>query len=230
MKTNYVLVDFENVQPGKIVPPSDIPIKVLVFLGEKQAKVSVELAMSLQSMGDKAEYIRITGSGKNALDFHIAFWIGKLSEKDPNSYFHIVSKDTGFDPLVKHLRKRKILAQRVSVVSDIQILNGAANGTPAERLNSIAHSLKLRGSSRPRKRKTLRNTISAMFMKTLKENEIDDLVAGLEKKGLISFSDDVVTYNLQKVDHSLESTPTNHPPHRPSADEKGNLAPENGIT
>lgn len=199
MKTNYILVDFENVQPGVINTTPDIPIKVLVFIGETQTKVSVDLAISLQSLGDKAEYVRITGSGKNALDFHIAYWVGKLSEKDPKSYFHIVSKDTGFDPLIKHLRKNKILARRVSVVSDIQILNGSTNGSPAERLNSIAQSLQLRGNSRPRKRQTLRNTISAMFMKTLKENEIDDLVAGLEKKGLISFSDDVVTYNLQDV-------------------------------
>lgn len=197
MKTNYILVDFENVQPGKINPPADMLVKVLVFLGETQTKVSLDLAMSLQSLGNNAEYIKITGSGKNALDFHIAFWIGKLSEKEPNSYFHIVSKDTGFDPLVKYLRKNKILARRVSIISDIQILNGAASGTPAERLNSVAESLRLRGSSRPRKRSTLKNTISAMFMKTLMENEIDNLVSGLEKKGLISFTEDVVTYHFQ---------------------------------
>lgn len=212
MKTNYILVDFENVQPGQIYPPSEVPVKVLVFLGERQTKVSVELAMSLQSLGDNAEYIRITGTGKNALDFHIAFWIGRLSEKDPNSYFHIVSKDSGFDPLVKHLRNRKILAQRVSVVSDIQILNGATNGSPTERLNSIAQSLKLRGSSRPRKRKTLRNTISAMFMKTLKEDEIDELVVGLEKEGLISLENDIVTYNLKEVNKSVLTTPDTAPP------------------
>lgn len=197
MKTNYILVDFENVQPGKINPPEDMLVKVLVFLGETQTKVSLDLAMSLQALGNNAEYIKITGSGKNALDFHIAFWIGKLSEKEPKSYFHIVSKDTGFDPLVKYLRKNKILARRVSIISDIQILNGAASGTPAERLNSVAESLRLRGSSRPRKRSTLKNTISAMFMKTLMENEIDNLVSGLEKKGLISFTEDVVTYHFQ---------------------------------
>jgi hypothetical protein len=202
LKTNYILVDFENVQPKDLKAPADIPIKVIVFLGEKQTKLPVELAISLQALGDNAEYIRITGSGKNALDFHIAFWIGKLSEADPNSYFHIVSKDTGFDPLIKHLRKTKILAQRVSMFSDIQILNGGNTGSIEEKVTSIAKSLKLRGSSRPRKRKTLINTISAFFMKTLKESEIQTLIENMEKKGLILIVDDVVTYNLQEVNQS----------------------------
>lgn len=202
MKTNYILVDFENVQPKELKAPADIPIKVIVFLGERQTKLPVELAMSLQSLGDSAEYIKITGSGKNALDFHIAFWIGKLSEKDPNSYFHIVSKDTGFDPLVKHLRKTKILAQRVSMFSDIQILKGGNHGSREEKVTSIAQSLKLRGSSRPRKRKTLANTIGSFFMKTLNEAEINALVADLEKRGLISIIDDVVTYNLNEVNQT----------------------------
>lgn len=202
MKTNYILVDFENVQPKELKAPLDIPIKVIVFLGEKQTKLPVELAISLQSLGDNAEYIKISGSGKNALDFHIAFWIGKLSEKDPNSYFHVVFKDTGFDPLVKHLRKTKILAQRVSIFSDIQILKGGNHGSREEKVTSIAKSLKLRGSSRPRKRKTLTNTISSFFMKTLKEPEINDLVADLEKRGLISIIDDVVSYNLNEVNQT----------------------------
>jgi hypothetical protein len=206
MKTNYILVDFENVQPSTIKVPSDIPVKVLVFLGERQTKVSIDLAMALQSLGEGAEYVKIDGTGKNALDFHIAYWIGKLSEKDPNSYFHIVSKDKGFDPLIKHLRKNKRFAQRVAMVSDIQILSGLANGSTSDRIESVASSLKARGSSRPRKRKTLRNTISAFFMKTLKEDEIDDLIVSLEKKGYISFSDDLVTYNLEKVENNRSTS------------------------
>lgn len=32
-------------------------------------------------MRERAEYIRISGNGSNALDFHIAFHIGELSAK-----------------------------------------------------------------------------------------------------------------------------------------------------
>lgn len=54
----------------------------------------------MQQLGADAQYIKIGGSGKNALDFHLAFYIGELSARDPEAYFNIVSKDTGFDPLV----------------------------------------------------------------------------------------------------------------------------------
>lgn len=207
MRTNYILVDFENVQPNGIATPSDIPIKVLVFLGENQTKLPVELAVSLQSLGENAEYIQISGNGKNALDFHIAYWIGRLSEKDPNSYFHIVSKDTGFDPLVKHLRQNKVLAQRVPAISDIKILKPAAISSPAERIATVVDSLGLRETSRPRKRKTLKNSISALFMKALGEAEVEELVSKLEAQGLISFTGAVVSYSLQKENQSSRATP-----------------------
>jgi len=70
--------------------------KVIVFIGANQVKVSFEVASVLQRMGERAEYIKITGNGSNALDFHVAFYIGQLAAKEPEAYFHIVSKDTGF--------------------------------------------------------------------------------------------------------------------------------------
>jgi hypothetical protein len=195
------------VQPAEINVPSDIPLKVFLFVGENQRNLSIDLASSLQTLGGNAEYIRIEGNGKNALDFHIAFWIGKLSEKDPNSYFHIISKDKGFDPLIKHLRKKNILSQRVSMISDIQILSGQRNETLPERVKSIAKSLRARGTSRPRKRRTLKNTISAFFMKTLSDHEIEEIISNLEKKGYIKFNEDVVSYNLQSVNPPEVATP-----------------------
>ena len=49
------------------------------------------------------ELVRLTEPGKNALDFHIAYYLGQLALKEPDAFFHIVSKDTGFDPLIQHL-------------------------------------------------------------------------------------------------------------------------------
>jgi len=95
-RTNYVLVDFENVQPKDIGLLKDGPFKVKVFLGPNQSKIPVSLASSLQSLGDNAEYIVIGTAGSNALDFHIAYYIGTLSSGDPTAFFHIISKDSGF--------------------------------------------------------------------------------------------------------------------------------------
>lgn len=79
VKTNYVLIDYENVQPEAMAVLAQEHFKVLVFVGANQAKVTFEVASVLQQMGDRAEYVKITGNGSNALDFHIAFYIGVLS-------------------------------------------------------------------------------------------------------------------------------------------------------
>jgi hypothetical protein len=83
-------------------------LKVLVFVGASQAKIPFELAAAMQRLGDDAQYVKIGGNGKNALDFHLAFYVGELVAKDPEAYFHILSKDTGFDPLIKRLKTRKV--------------------------------------------------------------------------------------------------------------------------
>jgi hypothetical protein len=115
MRTNYVLVDYENVQP----------------------EVSYATAEALQRLGDRAEYVKIAGNGPNALDFHIAFYIGHLSAQDPAAYFHIISKDTGFDPLIQHLKARKVFAARAKDVADIPLVKAAGSKTPDERVDLI---------------------------------------------------------------------------------------------
>ncbi|MCP4290118.1 MAG: hypothetical protein GY792_37890 [Gammaproteobacteria bacterium] len=105
-------MDYENVQPKNLAPLNDHQFKVLVFVGSNQNKIPLDLASSLQALWSNAEYVQIGGNGPNALDFHIAFYIGQLAERDPNSYFHIISKDTGFYPLIKHMKSKKVYAQR----------------------------------------------------------------------------------------------------------------------
>ena len=45
----------------------------MVFVGANQRRVPFDMASAIQRMGDKAEYIKISGNGPNALDFHIAY-------------------------------------------------------------------------------------------------------------------------------------------------------------
>ena len=86
---NFVLVDFENVQPKDLGLLKDGSFKVKLFLGPNQSKVPVALASALQSLGSNAEYVILETAGKNALDFHIAYYIGALSTENPSALFHI---------------------------------------------------------------------------------------------------------------------------------------------
>ncbi|HEY1017128.1 MAG TPA: PIN domain-containing protein, partial [Herpetosiphonaceae bacterium] len=125
MRTNFVLIDYENVQPATIECLNQEHFKVLIFIGINQTKIAIDVAAALQKIGERAEYIKISGNGANALDFHIAFYIGQLAAQEPDAYFHIISKDTGFDPLIQHLKSKKIFAQRAQSVTDIPIVKSA---------------------------------------------------------------------------------------------------------
>ena len=194
--TNYVLIDLENVQPKNLEILKNHPFKVYVFVGANQAKVTYDLASAMQELGDNAKYIKISGNGPNALDFHIAFYIGELSEIDPGAYFHIISKDTGFDPLIKHLKERKIRVQRERDLAEIPILRVSGSTSNDEKIDAIVKNLAGRGQSRPRKVKTLANTINTLFTKVMEEKELLSLINELQKRKHIAINESNVTYNL----------------------------------
>ena len=121
MPTNYVLVDFENVQPDSLAALATGQFRVKVFVGASQAKgrISFELVHSMQALGANAEYVKIARSGKNAVDMHIAYYIGRLLEKEPNAVIHIISRDTDFDPLIEYLHAKGSACKRAKSIAEI---------------------------------------------------------------------------------------------------------------
>lgn len=196
MKTNYVLIDYESVQPDDIAALQHEHVRVIVFVGPHQTKIAFEKAAALQRMGANAEYVRLSGSGPNALDFHIAYYLGQLAAKEPTGFFHIISKDTGFDPLVKHLREKKLRVYRVQTIGEIPPLKPIDPKSAPDRVALIVADLQKRGASRPRTVATLSSTISATFQKQLTAQEVSSLVSELKKKGLVKVEGTKVTYNL----------------------------------
>ena len=152
-RTNFVLVDFENVQPKDIGLLKDGPFKVKVFLGPNQSKISVSLAAALQSLGDNAEYLVLETAGNNALDFHISYYIGALSATDPTAFFHVISKDTGFDSLLKYLKGKKIFAQRSVCIADIPYFKPVLPAAPEAQVEVVIADLLRRKASKPRTKK-----------------------------------------------------------------------------
>ena len=196
MRTNYVLIDHENVQIEALPELDAEHFKVLIFIGANQNKLAFELVDPVQKMGNRAEYVKISGNGPNALDFHIAFYIGQLAAQEPKAYFHIISKDKGFDPLIQHLRGKKISIARSSSIADIPLLKASNAKTATEKIDVIVGNLKQRGSARPRTIKTLSSTISALFQKQLVDEELHSLLAELQGKGWILLNENKVSYAL----------------------------------
>lgn len=198
MPANFILVDFENVRPKNLELLAKHPVQLYVFVGANQAKVPFDLALTLQELGERGKYIKIEGSGRNALDFHIAYYLGELASKQPDAHFHIISKDTGFDPLVRHLRARKIRIQREKDLAEVPMLGMSASVSSDEKITAIVKNLEARGQSKPRKVKTLANAINSLFSKNLGEAELLGLVNELKQRKLISVSDDKVAYHLSR--------------------------------
>lgn len=196
MRKNYVLIDFENVHPKNLGILKGHDFEVIVFVGTKQTKISLELAVAMQSLGDNAKYIQIEGNGPNALDFHIAFYIGEISATDNNCYFHIISKDTGFDPLIRHLKTKNVYAQREKDISEIPLLKISNAESLPERVNSIVEFLKSRGNAKPRAVKTLSSSINSHFMRKLGDKELSEIVEELIKQKIVIVNGTKVSYDL----------------------------------
>lgn len=221
MKINYVLIDYENVQVKSISLLKDECFHVRVFLGPKNPKLPVDLVVAMQKLGDRADYIVLETSGSNALDFHIAYYLGILSEKDPLGFFHIISKDTGFDPLIQHLKSRKILSARSPSIEDMPCFNQVIANTnilssanealsdtkpiisAVKTINSLDDMIKAavndlikRKSARPQTQKTLQNTIRATCGKELPVSSINAVYESLVKKGYVKVNGEKLTYAL----------------------------------
>jgi hypothetical protein len=112
MRTNYVLIDYENLPVKSLELLQEPHFRLRVFLGPKNSKLPTELVVAMQRMGERGEYVVLETSSPNALDFHIAYYLGRLAVEEPASFFHIISADKGFDPLLKHLKGKGVFAVR----------------------------------------------------------------------------------------------------------------------
>lgn len=101
----HILIDFENVQPEAAqLNGLDESCHIWLFLGKLQQKtLSVELCEALCRFGKNVHFVRVAKTGKNALDFYLAYYLGKITEQDKEALICILSRDGGFDVLVEHL-------------------------------------------------------------------------------------------------------------------------------
>lgn len=196
MRTNYIFIDLENIQPNHLDILDEEHFRIIIFVGSNQTKIGFDIVSAMQKLGDKAKYVKISGNGSNALDFHIAFYIGKISETDKNAYFHIISKDRGFDPLIEYLKTKKIMSCRSENIDDIPTIKLLKLKNIQDQISIIIANLKQRGTSRPRLVKTLKNTIHCLFQKTLSEERLSEILSLMEQNGVIAVSEDKVSYTF----------------------------------
>jgi hypothetical protein len=196
MRANHVLIDYENVQPKNLSLLEQEHFRVKLIIGSNQTKIPVELASAMQTLGSRAEYIRISGSGPDALDFHIAYYIGRIASSEPDAFFHIISKDTGFDPLIAHLKDQGIFSKRSTTLDAIPILRNLTTATRDEQVEAVIEKLRGMPKSRPQKDKTLRAMVSAWFGKKLDQAALDRIINELARRKVILTEGGRLKYDL----------------------------------
>lgn len=153
----WAFIDYENIGSlGKIDLASYE--RVIIFLGAKQPKLDfteIKYDKPINMM-----VVQLKATQANNLDFHLAYYLGKLdSEAKDNIIFEVISNDSGFSPLIAHIKYSGRQCKQLKVENtpeDNQKLIQSLNSKPKEK--------------RPQKVASLRNHIASHL--GIKGNEV----------------------------------------------------------
>lgn len=190
MPERILFVDLENVQRLELAGvPADA--RIMIFYGITQKKLPEELVVQAQPFGSRLKWVKISGQGPNALDFHIAFYLGQELASHPNAQCAILSRDKGFDPLTRHLQALGRTCHRVSSLKDA--FPARTHGQTDDFARLVA--LLTKEKARPTKRKGLTGKVKSWFP-TLTEELRLALIERLFNESRVHESEKVLTYEL----------------------------------
>ncbi len=213
IRVNHVFVDFENVRR---IDPEVLGTKTFslqIFLGPQNKKLDVEVVQALLEHSHMVRLVRSPKAGNNALDFVLAFDLGQAVLADPKGFFHIISRDEGFDSLVELLRERNVkirrhadwagLATALAVpvkpepLKESQVPANESASSLSEPAKKMLEVLKKSAKNRPAQRKTLVNHAIQFVGKDAGLKAQEAVVAELQKAGRLAFDEKgKVTYRV----------------------------------
>ncbi len=193
MSQKLLLVDFENVHQVNL-SHLDANFNVIIFVGATQKNVPIELVVESQKLGSRLEWQRVEGNGTNALDFFIACHLGRVLEKAADTNCIVLSKDKGFDPLLRHLSNIGLKCSRVNSLMEL----GPKLVRPEEpNYKKVVEALDKNRKTRPRKRKTLSQFIFAnIFLSKLPQAEVDHIIDLLFAHKMITETNATISYEF----------------------------------
>ncbi|XHR29696.1 MAG: PIN domain-containing protein [Chthoniobacteraceae bacterium] len=196
--TNYVFVDFENVHEIDFSVIGNKSVSFTLLLGAKHTRLDVKLVETMMQHAASVHLLRLSSSGKNALDFTLAFYLGQGASTDPTGYFHIVSRDKGFDPMIEHLRSRHINVRRHDDFSTLTFAFPAkTTSQPDELFTRVLEHLRNNKTNRPKRKNTLVRHLVGFAGNHGNEQCVLGVIDTLQKAGHISIGEkELVTYQL----------------------------------
>lgn len=195
--SKWAFVDYENVGTLEDLRLSDYE-RTFVFCGPKDK--NVRLGTPPPSGFRRIELMVIGTSGANNLDFHLAFHLGRFHEiADETIAFHIISNDSGFNGLVRHLtsigRSCRSVATKVANAAPVPKQN-KAKGLSAEAAAVMSKLKAIDGRKRPRKKERLLNWMKAQNQGARVGASPDALYREFVSARLIVESESNITYDI----------------------------------
>ena len=183
-RTQYIFIDYENVSESDLSRVTGKSVRVFMILGTRHKKLPTSLFLFAQDHPEQVRIIQTPVDGRNALDFVLTLELGRMITADPEGYFHIVSKDTDFDSVVRHLKAEKKRIARQASLAEIPALR-----TPEERIDLIKAELADATKSRPSTRKTLENKIQSAFENKAQPEFIVKTINTFVQSGILDFTE-----------------------------------------
>ena len=193
MTQELLLVDFENVQQVDL-SRLDEGCHVIIFVGASQKAIPIELVTYAQKLGARVEWQKIEGNGSNALDFCIACHLGRMLEKSPQVHCIVLSKDKGFDPLLRQLNKIGLKCKRINSLLELDPKPAPVDDPNYKRVLEVLG--KSANKTRPRRLKTLSLHISSIFQKNIAQKDIDRIIDMLFANKMISETNNTISYEF----------------------------------
>ena len=196
---NHVFVDFENVQDIDLTIIGEKTVHFTLLVGPKQTRLDTALVEKLLQHSAQISLIRLAAPGRNALDFTLAYYVGRAVAADPTGYFHIISKDKGYEPFVEHLRNKHVKARRYDDFTKLTFsappkVKPVLADDPIERI--LTH-LRKNATNRPKRQKTLITNLAGLFAPKKSDADVLLLIAKLQTSGKLSIDGKgAVSYSL----------------------------------
>jgi hypothetical protein len=209
--THFVFVDFENVPDIELGLITGLPVHVSLLIGKNQTKLHLPLVQQIHKLADQVDLIEVGGSGRNALDLTLAYYLGHAIQQMPTLKFHIISGDKDFDPLIAHIHAKGLSVTRHTTFAALPFLprqkKAAApahtkpaampvpkkSPAPTAKPPAIDRSAKViarlsnpSSKNRPASSKALLAHLKASLGKEATDAKVQETVSVLQTKGVLS--------------------------------------------
>lgn len=118
MTRKLILVDYENIHSIDL-SMLDQSYRAIVFVGAKQETPKAARRPATAHRFQRVDFQKVDGSGRNALDFYIAFHLGRTLETAPETECYVLSRDKGFDPLLVHVNRSGVKCRRIEAIEEL---------------------------------------------------------------------------------------------------------------